>query len=190
LGKRGKGKLTCDFSYRVHTTINPKREAWKIIFQAFAPKNHHFTDGNHPFQNLDLSCTFWSSRLNCRGSPRIIGIAPGADWLQAMEEKHGIMSFRQDLYGFGEPMEGHWDGFQRINTDKKNGGIIAVFRHGATENKRLLTVRYLDPFATYEVRFMDGKVLTTLTGEQLKTNGFELSLKEMYAGELFEIIKK
>ena len=113
-----------------------------------------------------------------------------ADWLQLMEKRHDIMSYRQDLPGFGEPMEGHWDGFQRINTDTKNGGIIAVFRHGATENKRLVTVRYLDPFATYEVRFMDGKVLTTLTGEQLKTNGFQLSLKEMYAGELFEIIKK
>lgn len=113
-----------------------------------------------------------------------------ADWLQLMAKKYDIMSYRQDLPGFGEPMEGMWDGFQRINTDTKNGGIIAVFRHGATENKRLVTVRYLDPVATYEVRFMDGKVLTTLTGEQLKTNGFELSLKEMYAGELFEIRKK
>ena len=38
-----------------------------------------------------------------------------ADWLQQMEAKYGIMSFRQDLPGFGEPMEGMWDGFQ---TDK------------------------------------------------------------------------
>jgi len=113
-----------------------------------------------------------------------------ADWLQLMEKKHGIMSFRQDLPGFGEPMEGHWDGFQRINTETKTGGIIAVFRHGATEKKRLVTVRYLDPVATYEVRFMDGKLMATLTGEQLKTKGFNLNLNELYSGELLEIRKK
>jgi alpha-galactosidase len=113
-----------------------------------------------------------------------------ADWLQAMQNNYDMMSYRQDLHGFGEPMEGHWDGFQRINTDTKNGGIIAVFRHGATEKKRLVTVKYLDPVATYEVRFMDGKLLTTLTGEQLKIKGFELNLNELYSGELLEIRKK
>ena len=55
------------------------------------------------------------------------------------------MSYRQDLNGFGEPMEGMWDGFQRINTDIKDGGIVCVFRHGAVETKRLLTVNYLNP---------------------------------------------
>ena len=50
------------------------------------------------------------------------------------------MSYRQDLPGFGEPMEGMWDGFQRINTDSKQGGIIGVFRHGAAETKRQVTV--------------------------------------------------
>lgn len=99
------------------------------------------------------------------------------------------MSFRQDLFGFGEPMEGHWDGFQRINTDTKNGGIIGVFRHGAIETKRVVTVRYLDPLSTYEVRFLDGKLLATLTGDQLKTIGFELQLNKLFSGELFEIRK-
>jgi alpha-galactosidase len=113
-----------------------------------------------------------------------------ADWLQLMQNKYDMMNFRQDLPGFGEPQEGHWDGFQRINTDTKNGGVIAVFRHGATENKRLVTVRYLDPVAIYEVRFMDGKPLATLTGDQLKTKGFELNLNELYSGELLEIRKK
>ena len=64
-----------------------------------------------------------------------------------MEEKHGIMSFRQDLYGFGEPMEGHWDSFQRINTDTKSGGIVGVFRHGSADTKRRIVVKYLDPNA-------------------------------------------
>ena len=113
-----------------------------------------------------------------------------ADWLQSMQTKYDVMSYRQDLPGFGEPTNGHWDGFQRINTDAKSGGIIGVFRHGAVENKRQVTVRYLDSTATYEVRFMDGNPLATLTGEQLKTNGFEINLKEMYAGELLEIRKK
>ncbi len=54
-----------------------------------------------------------------------------ADWLQAMQTNYDFMSYRQDLAGFGEPMDGRWDGFQRINTDSKQGGIIGVFRHGA-----------------------------------------------------------
>lgn len=113
-----------------------------------------------------------------------------ADWLQLMQNKYDIMSYRQDLPGFGEPTEGHWDGFQRINTDTKNGGIIAVFRHGAVETKRTVTIKYLDPQSNYEVLLMDGKLLTTLTGAELKANGFELKLAELYSGELFEIRRK
>ena len=113
-----------------------------------------------------------------------------ADWLQLMQNKYDIMSYRQDLPGFGEPTEGHWDGFQRINTEQKNGGIIAVFRHGAIDTKRMVTVKYLDPVSTYEVLTMEGKLLTSLTGEQLKNKGFEFSLAELYSGELFEIKRK
>ena len=100
------------------------------------------------------------------------------------------MSYRQDLPGFGEPTEGHWDGFQRINTDTKNGGIIAVFRHGSLETKRLVTVKYLDQAATYEVLWLNGKLLALMTGEQLRTKGFEVSLDVNYSGELLEIRKK
>jgi alpha-galactosidase len=113
-----------------------------------------------------------------------------ADWLQLMQNKYDVMSYRQDLHGFGEPTEGHWDGFQRINTDTKNGGIIAVFRHGAIDTKRMITVKYLDPGSTYEVLTMKGKLLTSLTGEQLKSKGFEINLPEFYSGELFEIRRK
>jgi alpha-galactosidase len=113
-----------------------------------------------------------------------------ADWLQLMQNKYDIMSYRQDLPGFGEPTEGHWDGFQRINTEQKNGGIIAVFRHGAIDTKRMVTAKYLDPASTYEVLTMEGKLLTSLTGEQLKNKGFEFNLAELYSGELFEIRKK
>jgi alpha-galactosidase len=110
-----------------------------------------------------------------------------ADWLQLMESKYGIMSYRQDLPGFGEPMEGMWDGFQRINTETKNGGIIGVFRHGAVDNKRIVCVKYLDPVKTYQVKSMNGKLITTLTGDELRTKGFGLTLSGLYSGELFEI---
>ena len=113
-----------------------------------------------------------------------------ADWLQLMESKYGSMSFRQDLPGFGEPMEGMWDGFQRINTETKNGGIIGVFRHGAIDTKRIVTVKYLDRGRTYQVKSMDGKVYATLTGNDLVTKGFSLSLEGFYSGDLFEISEK
>jgi alpha-galactosidase len=113
-----------------------------------------------------------------------------ADWLQLMESNYGIMSFRQDLPGFGEPMEGMWDGFQRINTETKNGGIIGVFRHGAVDTKRIVCIKYLDPLKTYQVISMNGKIIATLTGDELRTKGFELNLSGLYSGELFEVSEK
>jgi alpha-galactosidase len=110
-----------------------------------------------------------------------------SDWLHLMEMTYSIMSFRQDLPGFGEPTEGGWDGFQRINTETKNGGIIAVFRHGSVESKRIVTIKYLDPLKNYQIKTMDGKVLVSLTGHDLRTKGFELSLEGIYSGELLEV---
>ena len=114
-----------------------------------------------------------------------------ADWLQKMNNLYDIMSFRQDLPGFGEPKEGSWDGFQRINTDTKVGGIIGVFRHGSMESKRKVTLNYLDPSENYEVRTIAGKLISTASGKELNTNGFEWELDGAYSGELFEVsIKK
>jgi len=113
-----------------------------------------------------------------------------ADWLQIMENKYDIMSYRQDLPGFGEPAEGMWDGFQRINTETKNGGIIGIFRHGAAETERLVTVNWLDVGKTYQVKKMNGEVLATLTGSELKTKGFTINLNDFYSGDLFEISAK
>ncbi|WP_080058414.1 alpha-galactosidase [Spirosoma aerolatum] len=110
-----------------------------------------------------------------------------ANWLQGMENKHQIMSYRQDLAGFGEPKEGMWDGFQRINTDTKAGGIVGIFRHGAPETKRMVTVRQLDPTKRYQVKSMDGKLVASLSGQDLQTMGFQVTLTAMYTGELFEI---
>jgi alpha-galactosidase len=110
-----------------------------------------------------------------------------ADWLQQMESKYSIMSFRQDLPGFGEPMEGMWDGFQRINTETKQGGIIGIFRHGSVETNRIVTVKYLDPIQTYEVKTTSGYVTATLTGKELKEKGFGVEIEGLYSGDLFEI---
>jgi alpha-galactosidase len=110
-----------------------------------------------------------------------------ADWLQTMNSRYDIMSYRQDLRGFGEPTEGCWDGFQRINTDTKRGGIIGVFRHGAVESKRVVTISGLDSEKTYQVKSMDGKVIASATGSDLKAKGFIQSLNGLYSGELFEV---
>ena len=110
-----------------------------------------------------------------------------ADWLQQMESKYGLMSYRQDLAGFGEPLEGMWDGFQRINTETMKGGIIGIFRHGSVETRRIVTVNYLDPVRIYEVKATDGKVIETFSGKELKEKGFAVNLEGIYSGDLFEI---
>lgn len=110
-----------------------------------------------------------------------------ADWLQAMEKRYDIMSYRQDLAGFGEPGEGMWDGFQRINTETKSGGIAGIFRHGAIETKRQVTISYLDAQKNYTVKRMNGDIVLTATGADLQAKGFEVSLDKMYDGMLFEI---
>ncbi len=110
-----------------------------------------------------------------------------ADWLQLMENRYKIMSYRQDLHGFGEPMEGMWDGFQRINTETKSGGILGVFRHGAVETKRQVTIQYLDPAKIYRVKQMDGQTMVVQSGNELSLNGFEVELDKKYDAVLFEI---
>ncbi len=110
-----------------------------------------------------------------------------ADWLQQMENRYGIMNFRQDLPGYGEPKEGMWDGFQRINTDTKDGGIVGIFRHGASESKRRIFINYLLPDKIYKVKKMDGSMVILLSGSDLQTKGFEVVIDKLYDGELFEL---
>lgn len=110
-----------------------------------------------------------------------------ADWLQQMENKYQFMSFRQDLPGFGEPTEGMWDGFERINTETGTGGIIAVFRQGSKEVKRKITIQYLDPGRKYMLTNMHGKNITSLSGKDFATLGFEWEIESEYDGDLLEI---
>lgn len=114
-----------------------------------------------------------------------------ANWLFYMEKKHQVMLYRQDLPGYGEPEDKQWDGFQRINTDTKSGGIIGVFRQNAVEEERTITVKMLDPAQNYVVReAVTKKVIASMNGDELQTKGFNLTLENKYNGALFEVAKK
>lgn len=111
-----------------------------------------------------------------------------ADWMVSMQGKYDYMSFRQDIPGFGEPAEGCWDGWARINTEQKNGGILGVFRQGSMEKSRVVTFSGLDPSKRYSVlQAPAGKSVTVLTGKQLATEGFNVILANNYDGSIFEI---
>ena len=98
------------------------------------------------------------------------------------------MAYRQDLPGFGEPGEGRWDGFARINTTTRSGGIVGVFRQNAVEASRMVAVPGLDPKATYEVRrLVDGAPLMSATGEELAMKGFHVAFDKPICGEIYEI---
>ena len=112
-----------------------------------------------------------------------------ADWLRALERRHGFLSFRQDLAGFGAPAEGSWDGFQRINVDTAGGGLVGVFRQGAAESSRAVAVTGLDPVRRYAVRRgPDGARVASATGAELAAAGFRVSFARPYDGELFEVV--
>jgi len=109
-------------------------------------------------------------------------------WLRRLEDTHRFMSFRQDLPGFGEPAEGSWDGFSRVNTETGSGGLIGVFRHGSAEETRTVTVPWLHADKQYVItQGAEGKEVATMTGAELAIKGFTVKLSEKYDGELFEL---
>lgn len=129
------------------------------------------------------------------GDPRIMPPEARAlskrysDFFARLQAAHDVFSFRQDLQGFGEPAEGAWDGFQRINTDTRSGGLVGVFRHGAIEDRRRVSIAWLDPDRSYTVRRMDGSEAARGTGRRLREEGFELTLPSRYDGALFEVTR-
>jgi alpha-galactosidase len=112
-----------------------------------------------------------------------------SDWLHLMAQRHDIMSYRQDLAGFGEPAEGSWDGFQRINTQTRSGGIVGVFKHGSVESTRKVTVSYLDPKKMYTVKeaVYSKTMVQQASGKQLAEKGFTVELLQQYDGKLFQV---
>jgi alpha-galactosidase len=154
-------------------------------------------------QSLDDEQALYSFKSLCGSLPIMLGDPRKMDpekqqqfkqyssWFRTMEEKHGIMLYRQDLKGFGEPAHGRWDGFQRINTDTQSGGIIGVFNQFSPVREQWVVVNYLDPLKEYEVKIAPGgKAIHSATGRQLKEQGFKVVLNEDAGGELFEITLK
>ena len=113
-----------------------------------------------------------------------------SDWLRNVEKRHGYAAFRQDLPGYGEPTEGSWDGFSRVNTETKSGGLIGIFKQGAAEESRIITIPYLDAKTTYTIKQAPtGKTVAKMTGAELDQKGFKVTLTDTYQGMLYEIVK-
>ncbi len=111
-----------------------------------------------------------------------------SQWMQEMQDKYDYMSFRRDLPGFGEPREGAWDGWMRINNDTHDGGIIGVFRHGALEDSRRVFVKGLKPERSYHVRQApEGNEILHKTGQELMEIGFLVEIPDLYNGMIYEI---
>ena len=111
-----------------------------------------------------------------------------SDWMHSMETKYDYISFRKDLAGFGEPREGCWDGWQRINFFNGQGGVFGVFRQGALENSRVVFLSDLRPESLYLVRSApDGKTVFSGSGRELMNNGFPVKIDSLYDGKIFEV---
>jgi alpha-galactosidase len=110
------------------------------------------------------------------------------DWIYRMQKKYSYDLFRQDLPSFGEPAEGSWDGWSRINTDTRKGGIIGIFRQGSLDDRRTVSVPGLDKDKFYMVKYApSGEELIKMTGQELEVKGFTVTMTERYDSKLFEI---
>jgi alpha-galactosidase len=111
-------------------------------------------------------------------------------WMEKMQADHDYMSYRRDLPGFGEPREGAWDGWMRINKDSRSGGILGVFRQGALESRRQVFVKDLDPDKGYSVREApSGTEIHRASGRDLMELGFQVVIPRLYDGKILEIVR-
>ena len=111
-----------------------------------------------------------------------------AEWMNEMQNRYNYMMFRQDLPGFGEPAEGRWDGWSRINTESREGGIIGIFKQGSPEKEQTVRINRLNPGARYEIKTApDGKVVGTKTGKELREEGFSVKIKEDYGAGIYSV---
>ncbi len=151
-------------------------------------------------QSLDDEDALYSFKSLCGSLPIMLGdprkmdkekqqqFKQLANWMRAMENKHQIMLFRQDLPGFGEPEHGSWDGFQRINTETQSGGIVGVFKQFSPVKEHWITVNYLDPEKKYKVtQATTGKLLISASGNELQNKGFKVNFEDDFQGELYEV---
>ena len=105
-----------------------------------------------------------------------------------MQKKYNYDLFRQDLPSFGEPTEGSWDAWSRINTDTKEGGIVGIFRQGSLDNQRTVSVPGLGKNNRYLVKLAPlGDKVAEMTGNELEEKGFKVRMTKKYDSQLFEI---
>ena len=195
--KHAEGNWLSNFSERVPLgSFRVRNMSWwrspVIPATAMVIGNQHFEDPEFEISLMSLN----GSLPIALGDPRELNVEERkrmkswADWMRKAQEKHDYLSFRQDLYGYGEPAEGCWDGFQRINTDTRTGGIVGIFRQGSAENRRIVTVKYLEKDSLYEVRIAPGgELISKMTGTDLEAAGFEVTFAKKYDGAVYEILK-
>ncbi len=112
------------------------------------------------------------------------------NWMKLMQKKYDYDLYRQDLSGFGEPAESNWDGWSRINTDTKQGGIVGVFKQGSLDSERTISVQGLNPTAIYTIKEAPiHKKIAQMSGKDLLEKGFIVKLNKKYDSRLFEIEK-
>ena len=128
------------------------------------------------------------------GDPRLIEpeqrahIKKWSEWMQEMQNKYDYMSYRRDLPGFGEPREGHWDGWMRINNDTRAGGIVGVFKQNASEDRRQVVLKGLDSRSDYVVKLApEGKAIDSATGCELMDEGFTVRMTDPIDARVYEV---
>ena len=110
------------------------------------------------------------------------------DWISVMQKKYSYDLFRQDLPSFGEPTEGAWDGWSRINTDTRKGGIVGIFRQGSLDDQRTVSVPGLDKKKFYRIiNAPSGEEINKMTGQELEEKGFKVKMTEKYDSKLYEL---
>jgi alpha-galactosidase len=107
-------------------------------------------------------------------------------WMQEMQRKYDYLAYRRDLPGFGEPREGAWDGWQRINFQTQKGGIFGVFRQGALETTRTVFLNDLLPDKTISFGLLQMVALFISQTEMTSCKkGFTIALHGKYDGEIY-----
>lgn len=110
------------------------------------------------------------------------------DWIAAMQKKYSYDLYRQDLPSFGEPTEGAWDAWSRINTDSREGGIVGIFRQGSLDDQRMVSVPGLEKKRFYSIKNApSGEEITKMTGQELEEIGFKVKMTEKYDSKLYEL---
>lgn len=152
-------------------------------------------DGSNALASVMVSARSISGAVAIRLGYEAIGELPLASLVIGnlrLDAPNHLLGFKS-LVGtlpilLGEPAEGAWDGFQRINTETKSGGLLGVFRQNAGETTRQVVVAGLDPEAAYEIRRAPtGEKLGEWTGRDLAEKGFAVTLPAACDGEIYEV---